>query len=100
LLLSMISTFYYLWWIRSFIFDIDKTNLNQFYSIEFSYKLADYYINKFILENYLHNICKVLKFIFLSLTLFLFIYSPIFLLFNIQLVVVFSKKLFLVLNIF
>ena len=98
-ILSILSMFYYLWWIRSFIFDIDSKSSKIIYFSTLSYELVDQFYNKyFFCTSWLFSI-KIIKFLFLGILFFLIIYSPLFLFYNVKVILLFSKKLFLILNI-
>ena len=96
--LAMISTFYYLWWIRSFIFDIDTKNTKIKYFNILSFEIIDQYYNKYLFKNNWLFSLKLIKILFLLILIFLFLYSPIFLILNIKLILIFSKKLFFLLK--
>ena len=51
--LSLISTFYYLWWIRCFLFDFSLTHysINNYYSI-FTLKNKNIFSNKYLIQNF------------------------------------------------
>ena len=96
-LLSMISTFYYLWWIRSFIFDIDQKNKYLNHTC-FSLEIIDKYSNKFIIEPEILIFFKNLRFFYIVFIIILFFCSFFFLVDNITILLILTKKIFLVLN--